>query len=101
MDVSIVGRCCFSSKTLSILICKDTKHSDICSQICTRFKELQADEIELTYAIEEHSSCLLETEMDLRVLHLSLSKENVNAIDINVIRAGGKVFGSDEQDKID
>ncbi|CAL8162558.1 unnamed protein product [Prunus armeniaca] len=92
MDGSIIGRCRFGCKTLSILICKDTKHSDICSQICSRFKELQVD---------EHSSCLLETDMDVRVLHLSLCNENINAVDINVIRGGGKVFGNGEQDKMD
>ncbi|KAH0996623.1 hypothetical protein GBA52_020487 [Prunus armeniaca] len=101
MDGSIIGRCRFGCKTLSILICKDTKHSDICSQICSRFKELQVDEIELTYAVEEHSSCLLETDMDVRVLHLSFCNENINAVDINVIRGGGKVFGNGEQDKMD
>ncbi|CAL9017821.1 unnamed protein product [Prunus brigantina] len=101
MDGSIIGKCRFGCKTLSILICKDTQHSDICSQICSRFKELQVDEIELTYAVEEHSSCLLEIDMDVRVLHLSLCNENINAVDINVIHGGSKVSGNGEQDKMD
>lgn len=98
--ISIVG-ICFGSKTLSILFHNDTKHSNICSRICSRFKELKIDEIELTYAIEEHSLCLLETDMDVHVLQLSLSKENINVVDINVISGGDKVSGNGEQDKMD
>ncbi|CAL8995941.1 unnamed protein product, partial [Prunus brigantina] len=71
MNGSIIGRCRFGCKTLSILI------------------------------FEEHSSCLLETNMDVRMLYLSLCNENINAVDINVIHGGSKVYGNGEQDKMD
>ncbi|ONI31692.1 hypothetical protein PRUPE_1G325400 [Prunus persica] len=54
MDGSIVGRCRFGLKTYSVLIFKDTKYVDLCSQICSQFKELNSCEMEMTYAIGNH-----------------------------------------------
>ncbi|PQQ19118.1 uncharacterized protein Pyn_03343 [Prunus yedoensis var. nudiflora] len=71
------------------------------SQICSRFKELNSCEIEMTYAIGNHSACLLQDDMDVRVLHMSISNENKNLVDIDIVRGGGTLVVKGVQDDID
>ncbi|BFG25049.1 hypothetical protein CerSpe_113230 [Prunus speciosa] len=55
----------------------------------------------MTYAIGNHSACLLQDDMDVRVLHMSVSNENKNLVDIDIVRGGGTSFGKGVEDEID
>ncbi|KAL6276860.1 hypothetical protein ACE6H2_020461 [Prunus campanulata] len=57
--------------------------------------------MEMTYAIGNHSACLLQDDMDVRVLHMSVSNENKNLVDIDIVRGGGTSFGKGVEDDID
>ncbi|KAH0988074.1 hypothetical protein GBA52_015251 [Prunus armeniaca] len=57
--------------------------------------------MEMMYAIGNHSACLLQDDMDVRVLHMSISNENKNLVDIDIVRGGVTSFGKGVEDDID
>lgn len=90
MEAAVIARCRLHSKTVAVpLFNSSSTYEYICSEICSRFNELDICYFELAYSIDNHPSCLLQTDLDVQVLLLSLSNERKTYvdIDINVVRA--------------
>ncbi|XP_024172236.1 uncharacterized protein LOC112178309 [Rosa chinensis] len=81
MEGAIIARTSFDSKTVAFPIYSHTTYKDICEEICSRFG---GGDAELSYAFEGYSACLLQTDMDVQMMYLSLSSANISSVDINV-----------------
>ncbi|KAL6129949.1 hypothetical protein ACLB2K_068331 [Fragaria x ananassa] len=84
MEDAIIARCCFNSKTIAFPIYSHTKYKDISDHISSRFESFDGGEVKPSYAFGGYSACLLQTDMDVQMMYLSLSTENKSSIDIMV-----------------
>ncbi|KAI5317914.1 hypothetical protein L3X38_037621 [Prunus dulcis] len=56
----------------------------LCSNICSRFNELEVGAFEMTYLVPDHPPCVLETDLDVRVMYLSLMNEKKYTVTIAI-----------------
>ncbi|KAB2632503.1 hypothetical protein D8674_028750 [Pyrus ussuriensis x Pyrus communis] len=56
----------------------------LCSKVCSRFDELIVGEFQMTYVVPDHPPCLLKSDLNVRVLHLSCYNDNQNSVTIIV-----------------
>ncbi|KAI5315163.1 Hypothetical predicted protein [Prunus dulcis] len=56
----------------------------LCSNICSRFNELEVGAFEMTYLVPDHPPCVLETDLDVRVMYLSVMNEKKYTVTIAI-----------------
>ncbi|CAL8153334.1 unnamed protein product [Prunus armeniaca] len=84
MEHSIFGRCIFKNKMVTIPLYSDSTYMCLCSDICSRFDELEVGAFEITYLVADYPPYLLESDLDVRVMYLSLLNEKKNIVTIAV-----------------
>ncbi|CAL9026356.1 unnamed protein product, partial [Prunus brigantina] len=84
MEHSIFGRCVFKNKMVTIPLYSDSTYMSLCSDICSRFDDLEVGAFEITYLVADYPPCLLESDLDVRVMYLSLLNEKKNIVTISV-----------------
>lgn len=84
MEGAIIASCCFDSKIIAFPIYSHTTYKDVNINICYRFKSFDGDEVELSYTFECYSACLMQTDIDIQMMYLSLSNENKSSVDVTV-----------------
>ncbi|CAL2225174.1 unnamed protein product [Prunus armeniaca] len=102
MEHSIFGRCVFKNKMVIIPLYNDSTYMSLCSDICSRFDDLEVGAFEITYLVVDYPPSLLESDLDVRVMYLSLLnvKKNIVTIAIkecqlpNEVNSADDVFGS-------
>ncbi|KAL6285599.1 hypothetical protein ACE6H2_009989 [Prunus campanulata] len=84
MEPVIFGRCVFKDKTVSIPLQSDSTLMLLTSNICSRFNELEVGGFEMTYLVSDHPPCVLENDLDVRVMYLSLMNEKKYTVTITI-----------------
>ncbi|KAB2611389.1 hypothetical protein D8674_019421 [Pyrus ussuriensis x Pyrus communis] len=56
----------------------------LCFEVCLRFDELIVGAFQMTYVVPDHPPCLVKSDLDVRVLHLSSYNEKQNSVTIIV-----------------
>ncbi|CAL8169562.1 unnamed protein product [Prunus armeniaca] len=84
MEPAVFGRCVFKDKTVSIPLQSDSTLMFLCSNICSRFNELEVGAFEMSYLVPDHPPCVLETDLDVRVMYLSLMNEEKYTVTITI-----------------
>ncbi|CAL9024566.1 unnamed protein product [Prunus brigantina] len=85
MEPIVFGRCVFKGKTILIPLQSDSTLMLLCSDICSRFNELQVGAFEMTYLVSGHPPCVLETNLDVSVMYLSLMNEKKYTVTIAIM----------------
>ncbi|KAB2623748.1 hypothetical protein D8674_037609 [Pyrus ussuriensis x Pyrus communis] len=85
MEGAIIARCVYKNTSTTIPIYVDTSFMGLCYEVCSWFDELIVGEFQMTHVVLDHPSCLLKSDLDVRVLHLScyIDKQNSVTIIIN------------------
>ncbi|CAN6585913.1 unnamed protein product [Malus baccata var. baccata] len=82
MEGAIVGRCTHQGTTISIPIFYHTTFSEVYNEVCSRLSNLTHGLFDLTYALPGYSTCLLQSNMDVRMLYMSVVNEKYYCVDI-------------------
>ena len=84
MDGAVVGRFVLNDKTATIPFYGHSTYLELCSELCSRFNQLQVGDFDMTYLVPNHPPCLLQSDLDVRVLYLSVVKDGKYFVTINV-----------------
>ncbi|KAM0966737.1 hypothetical protein ACFX14_022380 [Malus domestica] len=82
MEGAIVGRCTHQGTTISIPIFYHTTFSEVYNEVCSRLSNLTHGLFDLTYVLPGYSTCLLQSDMDVRMLYMSVVNEKYYCVDI-------------------
>ncbi|PQQ17186.1 hypothetical protein Pyn_18458 [Prunus yedoensis var. nudiflora] len=69
---------------VTIPLYSDSTYMSLCSDVCSRFDELEVGAFEISYLVADYPPCLLESDLDVRVMYLSLLNEKKNIVTIAV-----------------
>ncbi|KAK9951639.1 hypothetical protein M0R45_007077 [Rubus argutus] len=92
MDGAIVGRFVLNDKTATIPFYSHSTYLGLCSELCSRFNQLQVGDFDMTYLVPNHPPCLLQSDLDVRVLYLSVVKDGKYFITISVTQSADHVI---------
>ncbi|XP_062017896.1 uncharacterized protein LOC133734288 isoform X1 [Rosa rugosa] len=84
LESATLAKCTYRSVAFLTALYENSKYADICDEICSRFKVLDIGSFELTYAIPDHPNCLLQSDMDVRMMLMCLEMLNIRIVDILV-----------------
>ncbi|PQP96844.1 hypothetical protein Pyn_18332 [Prunus yedoensis var. nudiflora] len=84
MEPVVFGRCVFKDKTILTPLKIDSTLMLLCSDICSRLNELEVGAFEMTYLVSDDPPCLLETDLDMRVMYLSLMTKKKYTVTIAI-----------------